>query len=213
MVYVVNAREYFEGSDDLQKLQEMVNLMCYISMDLKEITCLESLAVFDRKLNAIFCESKEDLKNDRTGRSKVEEFIRMHPELSIAMKDVLKSGKHKKIHLSKDESLLALPVMGHKKPIGVVGIVYASDGCLHEECTADLLFKDVLEIFMTRYQEMRDKQTMAAMSCRLKTLEDYEKYAILETGKRCNWNISNMAKELEIGRNTLYQKLKKMGIN
>ena len=60
--------------------------------------------------------------------------------------------------------------MGHKKPIGVVGIVYASDGCLHEECTADLLFKDVLEIFMTRYQEMRDKQTMAAMSCRLKTL-------------------------------------------
>lgn len=111
---MVNAREYFEGSDDLQKLQEMVNLMCYISMDLKEITCLESLAVFDRKLNAIFCESKEDLKNDKTGRSKVEEFIRLHPELSIAMKDVLKSGKHKKIHLSKEESLLALPVMGYQ---------------------------------------------------------------------------------------------------
>lgn len=209
----MNAREYMEGSDDLQKLQEMVNLMSYISLDLKEITCLESLAVFDRKLSTIFCESKDDLKNDRTGRNKVEEFIRKHPELTAAMKEVLKTGKHKKMHLSPQVSLLALPVMGYRKAIGLVGIVYASDGCLHEECTADLLFKDVLEIFMTRYQEMKDKQTMAAMSCRLKTLEDYEKYAILETGKRCNWNISSMAKELEIGRNTLYQKLKKMGIN
>jgi hypothetical protein len=210
---VLNAKEYLEGSDDLHKLQEIINLMGYISMDLKEITCLNGLAVFDKKLNAIYCESKDELRNDRSCRSKVEEFIKENPSLTTAMKEVLKSGHHKKIHLQSDESFLILPMMGSRKPFGLVGIVYESDGCQHEECTADLLFKDVLNIFMTRYQEMKDKQNMAAMSCRLKSLADYEKYAILETGKRCNWNISSMAKELEIGRNTLYQKLKKMGIN
>lgn|GEM_PF-935253 len=210
---MVSLRERMETQDDLQKLQMMVNLMSYISLDLKEISCMQSLALFDAKLNAIFCESKDNLKNDKIGRSLVEEFIKEHKEVTAYMKETLKSGQHRKVNISAGESLLALPVMGMKKPIGIVGIVYASDGCMHESCTADLLFKDIMEIFITKYQEMRDKQEMAAMSCRLKTLADYEKYAILETGKRCNWNISCMAKELEIGRNTLYQKLKKMGIN
>ena len=67
-----------------------------------------------------------------------------------------------------------------------------------------------------RMLELKEKEvmtSMASLTCSLKTLEDYERFAILKTGNRCNWNITVMAKELEIGRNTLYNKMKSMGIN
>lgn len=45
------------------------------------------------------------------------------------------------------------------------------------------------------------------------SLEDYEKCAILNAGESAKWNISKMARTLGIGRNTLYYKMKKYGID
>lgn len=206
-------KERSEIRDEVKELQMIVNLMSFIAMDFKEISCLESLAVFDSRINTIFCESKTDIKNDRDGRMKVENFLKDHREVHQCVKTALKTGNHSKTHVGHEKSILAIPIMGVKKAIGVVGIIYASDGCEHESCTTDLIFKDMMNIFIVKYKEMKEKESMASLACKLKTLEDYEKYAILETGKRCNWNITVMARELAIGRNTLYNKMKKMGIS
>ncbi|MBO1266133.1 hypothetical protein J3A84_13935 [Proteiniclasticum sp. SCR006] len=210
---MVMLKEKLENQDDVKELQMIVNLMCYIALDLKEISCLESIAVFDTKLNTIFCENKQELKNDKDGRMMVKEYLKDHKEVVHCLRDALKTGEHKKVREREGKSALAIPIMGVKKPIGVVGIIYETDGCQKEVCTSDLLFKDIINIFIIKYREISQKEAMASMSCSLKTLEDYEKYAILETGRKCNWNISMMAKELEIGRNTLYCKMKKMGIS
>lgn len=210
---MVMLKERVEYQDDVKELQMIINLMCYIALDLKEISCLESLAVFDTKLNTIFCENKMELKNDKDGRTMVNEYLKDHKEVVTCLKDALKTAEHRKVRESEGKSALAIPIMGVKKPIGVVGIIYESDGCQKSICTADLLFKDILNIFILKYRELKQKEAMASMACSLKSLEDYEKYAILETGRKCNWNISMMAKELEIGRNTLYCKMKKMGIS
>lgn len=206
-------KEKMKSPEEIKELQMIVNLMSYIAVDLKEITCLESLAVFDEKLNTIFCESKKDIKNTKDGRMKVGEFIDENKKIQIAMKNSLKTGVHHKLKEDEQKSILIMPILGAGKPIGVIGVIYASDGCEKAECTTDLILKDIISLFIVKYREMKEKETMAASACKLKTLEDYEKYAILETGKRCNWNITVMAKELEIGRNTLYSKMKKMGIN
>ena len=202
-----------EKRDDVKELQMIVNLMCYITLDLKEISCLETIAVFDTKLNAIFCENKMELRNDKSGRMMVEEYLKDHKEVVLCLKDALKTGEHRKVREADKKSALAIPIMGAKKPVGVVGIIYETDGCQKSVCTADLIFKDIINNFILKYSEVKQKESMASLSCSLKTLEDYEKYAILETGRQCDWNISLMAKELEIGRNTLYSKMKKMGIS
>lgn len=44
------------------------------------------------------------------------------------------------------------------------------------------------------------------------TLEEYEKFAIINAGEALKWNISKMARTLGIGRNTLYYKMKKYEI-
>lgn len=206
-------KDRIEFKDEVKELQMIVNLMSFIAMDFKEISCLESLAVFDSRSNAIFCEGKTDIKNDKDGRLKVENFLKEHKKVRECIRTALKTGNHSKTSVGHEKSILAIPIMSLKKAIGVVGIIYESDGCEHDSCTTDLIFKDMLNIFLMKYKEMKEKESMASQACKLKTLEDYEKYAILETGKRCNWNITVMAKELAIGRNTLYNKMKKMGIS
>jgi len=206
-------REKVEHQADVKELQMIVNLMCYIALDLKEISCLETIAVFDTKLNTIFCENKMELRNDKNGRMMVEEYLTDHSEVVLCLKEALKTGEHRKVREGDNKSALAIPIMGAKKPVGVVGILYETDGCHHSPCTSDLIFKDIINNFILKYREVKQKESMASSSCSLKTLEDYEKYAILETGRKCNWNITMMAKELEIGRNTLYSKMKKMGIS
>ncbi len=205
--------EKIEDQDDIKELQMIINLMGYISLDLKEISCLESIAVFDTSINTIFCENKHELKNDKEGRTAVEGHLRENKKVLQGLKDAVKTGEHKNVVVGERRAFLAIPINGVKKPIGVVGIIYETDGSQHSNYTADLIFKDVINIFIMKYREMKQKESMASMACGLRTLEDYERYAILETARRCKWNISMMAKELEIGRNTLYCKMKKMGIS
>lgn len=213
LVLMLSLKEKMKSPEEIKEMQMIVNFMSYIAEDLKEISCLESLAVFDDKLNTIFCESKKDVKNNKDGRMKVGEYLKDNRKVMLTIKNSLKTGVHQKLNEKADKSILIMPIMGTRKPIGVIGVVYASDGCEHVNCTTDLILKDIINLFIVKYREMKEKEAMAATACKLKTLEDYEKYAILETGKRCNWNITVMAKELEIGRNTLYSKMKKMGIS
>ncbi len=206
-------KEKMKSPEEVKELQMIVNLMSYIAVDLKEISCLESLAVFDEKLNTIFCESKKEIRNTKDGRMKVGEYLKENRSIQLTIRTSMKTGLHQKLNEEDNKSILIMPIMGTRKPIGVIGVIYESDGCSHANCTTDLILKDIINLFIVKYREMKEKETMAATACKLKTLEDYEKYAILETGKRCNWNITVMAKELEIGRNTLYSKMKKMGIS
>ena len=46
----------------------------------------------------------------------------------------------------------------------------------------------------------------------IQSLEELEKVAILEALDRCRWNISEVGRQLGIGRTTLYRKLRKHGI-
>ncbi len=213
LVLMFRLIEKMESPEEIKELQMIVNLMSYIAEDLKEISCLESLAVFDEKLNTIFCESKNEIRNTKDGRMKVGEYLKENRKIQQTMRNALKTGLHQKLNEDENKSILIMPILGSRKPIGVIGVIYESDGCEHSNCTTDLILKDIINLFIVKYREMKEKEAMATTACKLKTLEDYEKYAILETGKRCNWNITVMAKELEIGRNTLYSKMKRMGIN
>ncbi len=197
-------------------LRLIVQLMGYIAEDFKDISCMDSLAVFDQQMNPLFYEDKQNLKNTLESRALISDYMSEHKEVRRCFKEVLKTGEHQKIRQEGKKMFLALPIEGVTKPIGIVGITYESDGCHHEDCTTDQIFREMVNLFITKYRELKEKEVMASMAsltCGLKTIEDYERFAILKTGNRCNWNITLMAKELEIGRNTLYNKMKKMGIN
>lgn len=58
-----------------------------------------------------------------------------------------------------------------------------------------------------------DEDTKEYEECYVKPLEDLEKRAILACYKKCNGNLSKVATTLNIGRNTLYSKIKKYNID
>ncbi len=197
-------------------LKLIVHLMSYIAEDLKDISCMDSLVVFDQDLNPLFYEDKENLKNTVQSRALIASYLKEHKDLRRCFKEVLRTGEHQKIREEGNKMFLALPIEGIIKPIGIVGVTYMSDGCYQDDCTTDQIFREMVNLFIKKYRELKEKEvmtSMASLTCSLKTLEDYERFAILKTGNRCNWNITVMAKELEIGRNTLYNKMKSMGIN
>lgn len=197
-------------------LNLIVQLMSYIAEDFKDISCMDSIVVFDSQMKPLFYEDKENLKNTKESRALIETYMKKHKEVKLCFHEVLKTGEHQKIKKEEDWMFLILPIEGVSKPLGIVGITYKSDGCHHKDCTTDQIFRDMMNLFITKYRELKEKEAMASMdslTCGLKTLEDYERFAILKTGTRCNWNITVMAKELEIGRNTLYNKMKKMRIH
>lgn len=197
-------------------LNLIVQLMSYIAEDFKDISCMDSIVVFDYELRPVFYEDKNNLVNTKESRTLFVSYMNKHREIKRAFIEVLKTGEHLKIKNEGNKMFLVLPIEGVNKPIGIVGITYESDGCHHEDCTTDQIFKEMMSLFITKYRELKEKEVMASMAsltCGLKSLEDYERFAILKTGNRCNWNITVMAKELEIGRNTLYNKMKRMGIH
>ncbi len=197
-------------------LNLIVDLMSYIAEDFKDISCMDSIVVFDYELKPVFYEDKENLINTKESRSLFVSHMNKHKEIKRAFKEVLKTGEYVKIREEGNKMFLVLPIQGASKPIGIVGITYESDGCHHEDCTTDQIFQEMMSLFITKYRELKEKEVMASMAsltCGLQTLEDYERFAILNTGNRCNWNITLMAKELDIGRNTLYNKMKRMGIH
>lgn len=197
-------------------LNLIVQLMGYIADDFKDISCMDSLVVFDYDMNPLFYEDKDHLKNTKESRALIATYMHKHKEMKRLFREVLRTGEHMKVKEEGNKMFLALPIEGVNKPIGIVGITYESDGCHHEDCTTDQIFREMMSLFITKYRELKEKEVMASMAsltCGLRSLEDYERFAILKTGNRCNWNITVMAKELEIGRNTLYNKMKRMGIH
>jgi two-component system response regulator HydG len=64
--------------------------------------------------------------------------------------------------------------------------------------------KNLIPEYMTRSSAAGEPVT--------RTIEDAEKQVILQAIKNCNGNLSNAAKMLQIGRQTLYNKIKKYKI-
>lgn len=196
-------------------LNLIVYLMGFIAEDFRDISCMDSIVVFDHHMKPLFYQDMENEKNTEESRALMETYMRKHKEIKRSFREVLKTGEYQKIRKEGDNKFLILPIEGVGKPLGIIGITYKSDGCEHEDCTTDQIFTEMTSLFITKYRELKEKEAIASMdslTCGLKTLEDYERYAILKTGTRCNWNITLMAKELEIGRNTLYNKMRKMEI-
>jgi transcriptional regulator of acetoin/glycerol metabolism len=54
---------------------------------------------------------------------------------------------------------------------------------------------------------------MQHQECQLNPLKSAEREALLQVLKRARWNISTVARELGVGRNTLYRKLERLNID
>ena len=57
------------------------------------------------------------------------------------------------------------------------------------------------------------QEAMQQQECQLNPLKSAEREALLQVLKRARWNISTVARELGVGRNTLYRKLERLNID
>ncbi|MBR0576224.1 hypothetical protein KCG48_07690 [Proteiniclasticum sp. BAD-10] len=203
-------QEEWKGSADLQHI---LDHMTFIARDFMQIQCLDSLCLVDRRGTVLFCAGKNGLQNDKAGRGEMTKCLETHPEILQEIKESIRQGEKRKRVLESPLTVLAIPLEGPRKAMGAMVLTYRAEGHSESVCAVDSLFQDLVGIHILRYQGEDQKENLAKCNARLKSLEDYEKFAILAAGEKFHWNITSMAKELEIGRNTLYNKMKRLGIS
>ena len=62
-------------------------------------------------------------------------------------------------------------------------------------------------------QPTSPQEALQQQECQLNPLKSAEREALLQVLKRARWNISTVARELGVGRNTLYRKLERLNID
>ena len=194
------------------ELQTLVNIMGYVSRDFSGISCLKGMAVVDANMKVLFCEDKEDLNTDSAGRVRVVSFLKDNPAVEQCVMEAMTVNEKRSMTLNDEYKVLAIPLAEKTKCIGAIVMAYCIKRHEGEECCLDVLVQDILYLLIVRYHNMVECDKIDCHHEKLRTMEDFERYAILATGNKFKWNISLMSKELGIGRNTLYSKMKKLKI-
>lgn len=177
--------------------------------DILKLRGIMDLVVTDEKLSVRF--RLEKLASMRTSyRESLKFYLKKEPVRGAIQEKLLHPGEILE-ELEDDKIIVVLPVL--EKGVAQGALILLGHGMDSTRQKEDLAF--LLKVFFRKMLDDYFYQIVPVESMqkgKLTSICDYEKYAIISTGNRMDWNISKMAETLRIGRSTLYNKMKRYGL-